>query len=158
MNFDDPFVCGFYNFVPDIIYKPAAPAVRRILFNDPATVVFWKDGTKTVVKATDSDKYVPYYGFLAALAKKIYGSNAKVQEMIRPWLPKEDDVSSAPPEKKKSSALEDMLFGKDTDKGDTDSNKELDELFKFLGMLTFMQDMAEKKEKKNARTREHSED
>ena len=66
------------------------PVVRRILFTDPATIVFWDDGTKTVVKTTGDDKFVPYYGFLAALAKKVYGSNMRVQEMIRPWLPKEE--------------------------------------------------------------------
>lgn len=66
------------------------PYVRKIMFNDPATIVFWDDGTKTVVKVTPGDKYVPYYGFLAALAKKIYGNNTRVQEMIRPWLPEEE--------------------------------------------------------------------
>lgn len=57
-------------------------AVKRIIFNDPATIVFWEDGTKTVVKVTKGDKYNKYFGFLAALAKKVYGSNTEVQKII----------------------------------------------------------------------------
>ena len=102
------------------------PEVRRILFNDPATIVFWKDGTKTVVRVTEGDRYVPYYGFLAALAKKVYGSNTRVQEMIRLWLPSAEEKKCGgdcircekcgekkepvePAKKKKTDPIEDLL-------------------------------------------------
>ena len=65
--------------------------VKRIIFNDPATVVFWADGTKTIVKAREGDEFNPYYGFLAALAKKIYGSNTKVQSIVNKWAGKEEE-------------------------------------------------------------------
>ena len=32
-------------------------AYERIIFNDPATIVIWADGTRTVVKACKEDKF-----------------------------------------------------------------------------------------------------
>lgn len=57
---------------------------NRILRSGPATIVFWSDGTKTVVKrhlhdAMDS----PYTAFTAALAIKIFGSNSKLKKMVK---------------------------------------------------------------------------
>ena len=62
---------------------PYKCCVKRIIFNDPATIVFWKDGSKTVVKCIEGEKFVPYYGFLAALAKKVYGTNSEVNRIIK---------------------------------------------------------------------------
>ena len=59
------------------------PVVKRIIFHDPATIVFWQDGTKTVVKCMEGEPYSKYYGFVCALAKKIYGSNAKITKLIK---------------------------------------------------------------------------
>lgn len=36
--------------------KPASIAIRNVIFNPPATVVFFEDGTKTVVVDTDSPR------------------------------------------------------------------------------------------------------
>lgn len=44
----------------------------RVIFNNPATVVFWNDGTKTVVKCSEHDTFTKEGGFAAALAKKMY--------------------------------------------------------------------------------------
>lgn len=48
------------------------------------TTVKWKDGTYTTVKASKDDCYAPspYMAFCAALAKKLYGSNAAVHRMV----------------------------------------------------------------------------
>lgn len=155
MFFDD----SLFDLVPTAGFArvPKGPKVRRILFNDPATVVFWEDGTKTVVKVTDGDKYVPYYGFLAALAKKVYGSNTRVQEMIRPWLPEEPAKPETPVPKK--SLYETGKLAKEPPvwrdelckepgklfKGDTDGDKEVGDLLKVLGLLTFLNDLSEEK-------------
>ena len=42
------------NFVDNLIKDKYTP--KKIIFNGPATVVFWKDGTKTVVKRAKKDK------------------------------------------------------------------------------------------------------
>ena len=48
---------------------------ERIIFNEPATIVFWEDGTKTIVKAMENDEYDPEVGFAMAYCKKIFGSD-----------------------------------------------------------------------------------
>ena len=61
----------------------AYPEVNRVVYHDPATIVFWKDGTKTVVKCIDGQPYEKYAGFCAALAKKIYGSTSKAKKLAK---------------------------------------------------------------------------
>ena len=44
------------------LYAKKLPSIEDVIFNDPATIVFWKDGTKTVVKAQDEEEYDPEKG------------------------------------------------------------------------------------------------
>lgn len=55
----------------------------KIIKNGPATVVFWKDGTKTVVKCAPETTPSDYDAFTAALAIKIYGNNSRLKKMIK---------------------------------------------------------------------------
>ena len=48
-----------------------------------ATIVYWADGEKTVVKCMDTDTFDPMAGFCAALAKKVYGSTGTVKQIIK---------------------------------------------------------------------------
>ena len=54
----------------------------RIIYHDPATIVFWSDGSKTVVKRSSKEKFNKYTAFCAALAKKIYGNNSRVNKIV----------------------------------------------------------------------------
>lgn len=62
------------------------PIPKKIIYSGPATVVLWADGTKTVVKCSDEDAYVPEAGFLWALAEKVYGSKSQLDKMMGRWL------------------------------------------------------------------------
>lgn len=55
---------------------------ERIIFNDPATIAFWPDGTKTVVKCQDGEPFDPEKGIAMAILKKIYGGG-KYNDMLR---------------------------------------------------------------------------
>ena len=44
--------------------------IKRIIFNPPATIVFWADGDKTVVKAHNED-FDPEKGLAMAICKHI---------------------------------------------------------------------------------------
>lgn len=46
------------------------PSIKNVIFNDPATIVFWGDGTKTVVKCSEDDVYDAEKGLSMAIAKK----------------------------------------------------------------------------------------
>lgn len=60
--------------------------VKKIIKNGPATIVFWADGSKTIVKLQDGDQDDIYAAFTAALAKKIFGSTSKVKKIMEKAL------------------------------------------------------------------------
>ena len=57
-------------------------APKEIIYNDAATIVYWTDGTKTVVKCNENDEYSEYAGFVAAVAKKMYGGANAINRLI----------------------------------------------------------------------------
>lgn len=73
--------------------------VKKIMHNGPATIVFWKDGTKTVVRLKEGDKYDQYAAFTAAVAKRLYGKTVKISEIVDQYSKdlKKIDIPEAPP-------------------------------------------------------------
>ena len=65
--------------------SPAKPKIERVIFHDPATIVYWKDGTKTVVKA-HNEKFDKEKGLLAAIAKKVYGNKGNFNNVIKHYV------------------------------------------------------------------------
>ena len=55
---------------------------ERIIYSGNRTIVFWTDGDKTIVKCAEGQEFDEYSGFIAALAKKLYGSTSKVKRII----------------------------------------------------------------------------
>lgn len=53
-----------------------APSIKKVIFKEPATIVFWSDNTKTVVKCNKNDIFDPEKGLAMAVAKKVLGTNA----------------------------------------------------------------------------------
>lgn len=51
----------------------APDSIKKVIYNDPATIIFWSDGTKTVVKCMEGENYDPEKGFMAAVTKKVFG-------------------------------------------------------------------------------------
>ena len=47
--------------------------VKKIYFNQPYTIVIWKDGTKTIVKCANGCKYDKYTGLTTCFLKKFMG-------------------------------------------------------------------------------------
>lgn len=43
----------------------------KVIINDPATVVFFDDGSKTVTKAKHGDEYDPLFGIMACVLRKV---------------------------------------------------------------------------------------
>lgn len=58
-------------------------APSRILKSGNRTIVFWHDGTKTIVKRTEDEPDNDYAAFTAALGIKIFGSNSALRRMIK---------------------------------------------------------------------------
>ena len=64
------------------------PRIKNVIFNDPATIVFWSDNTKTVVKA-QNEPFDPEKGLAMAICKKALGNEGNYYNEIKKWLPKE---------------------------------------------------------------------
>ena len=58
------------------------PDIDRIIFSPPATVIFWGDGEKTVVKCADGQQYDRYNGFCAAVCKRLFGSSSAAKKIM----------------------------------------------------------------------------
>lgn len=63
--------------------------IKDVIFNAPATIVLWKDGTKTVVKVQPGDKYNPETGLAMCIVKKMAGNKGNYNKIFEKWLPKE---------------------------------------------------------------------
>ena len=70
--------------------------ITKVVFNDPATIVFWRDGTKTVVKCNPGDIFDPEKGLAMACTKKLFGNNGFYYDIFRKWLPEEEEESLYP--------------------------------------------------------------
>ena len=86
-----------------ILYGSAyLPKIKKIIFNNPATIVFWEDGTKTVVKCDEpcitcqapddkrNTRFDPEKGLAMAIAKKALGNQGNYYNEFKKWLPKEE--------------------------------------------------------------------
>lgn len=81
-------------------------AIEKVHFNNPATVVLWKDGTKTVVKCGENDRYDPEKGLAMAIAKKALGNQGNYYNEIRKWVEPEMKLDEAA-----ARAIYEMLTG-----------------------------------------------
>ncbi len=65
------------------------PDIEKVIFHDPATIVIWKDKTKTVVKCQEGDTYSPELGLAMCIAKKYLGNKGNFNEVFKKWIPEE---------------------------------------------------------------------
>lgn len=61
--------------------------IKDIIFNNPATIIFWKDGTKTVVKA-ENEEFDPEKGLAMAIAKKALGNSYDYYDTFKKYVGK----------------------------------------------------------------------
>ena len=71
---------GFYDFISPA-YK-----IKKVIFNEPATIVFWEDGTKTVVKCNPNDIFDPEKGIAMCFVKKLYNNKGRYNNAFKPWV------------------------------------------------------------------------
>ena len=62
--------------------------IKDVKFSGPATIVFWTDGTKTVVKCRKGDKFDPEKGIAMACAKKLLGNEDGYHKEIAKYVEK----------------------------------------------------------------------
>lgn len=62
--------------------------IQRVIFNPPATIVIWRDGSKTVVKCGENDIFDPEKGLAMAISKRAFGDNRDYYEIFAKWVGK----------------------------------------------------------------------
>lgn len=76
-----------YNVVPESDQELVSPfAIKNIIFSNPCTIVFWKDGTKTVVRCGENDLYDPEKGIAMAVMRKVYGPRHAYMKVLGPYI------------------------------------------------------------------------
>lgn len=73
--------------IREINQKPL-PEIQDVIFSNPATIVFWSDKTKTVVKCGADDLFDPEKGLAMAIAKKALGNKGSYFDEIKPRVKK----------------------------------------------------------------------
>lgn len=53
-------------------------AIKDVIFAPPATIVYWSDGSKTVVKCSKKDVFDPEKGLAMAIAKRCGGNKGRL--------------------------------------------------------------------------------
>lgn len=86
--------------------------IKKVIFNYPATVVIWEDGTKTIVKAGDYDVFDPEKGLAMAIAKKALGNQGNYYEVFKKWLPEEKEEEELSPLGELKQALANLTIPK----------------------------------------------
>ena len=72
------------------------PGIEKVIFNDPATIVIWDDGTKTIVKTQGDDIFDPEKGLAMAVSKKALGNKGNYFDEFKKWLPEETAPKTKP--------------------------------------------------------------
>lgn len=62
--------------------------ITKVIFNNPATIVFWSDGKKTMVKCAGDEAFDEEKGLAMAISKRVLGNRGNYYNEFKKWLPK----------------------------------------------------------------------
>lgn len=65
-----------------------AASIKNVIFAPPATIVYWSDGSKTVVKCSEKDVFDPEKGLAMSIAKRCGGNKGSYYKEIQNWVEK----------------------------------------------------------------------
>lgn len=74
---------------------PLSMQISKVIYQNPATIVFWKDGTKTVVKCQEGDKYSYSAGIMHAIIRKMYEDNSRKYSDILSYISTAEEFDKA---------------------------------------------------------------
>ena len=65
------------------IYPYFIPNIEKVVFNNPATIVFWATGEKTVVKCQDGESFDKEKGLALCVMKYVMGNKSSYNNIIK---------------------------------------------------------------------------
>lgn len=78
-----------YDWSKSFIGSKNSITPTKIIFNGPATIVFWDDGTKTVVKCMDCDEFDCEKGIALCYMKKMLGNDSSFHHIFKKFITKD---------------------------------------------------------------------
>lgn len=69
----------------ELIQMFGKTSIKDVIFNDPATIVLWADGTKTVVKA-ENEPFDPEKGLAMAISKRALGGKYDYYDTFKKYV------------------------------------------------------------------------
>lgn len=60
--------------------------IKKVIFNNPATIVYWSDGDKTVVKCGKDDTYSEETGLALCFMKKALGNKGNYNNTFKKYI------------------------------------------------------------------------
>lgn len=84
-------------------------AIKDVIFAPSATIVYWSDGSKTVVKCSEKDVFDPEKGLAMAIAKRCGGNKGSYYKEIQNWVEKSGKKYPGKPYTENSSVENDAL-------------------------------------------------
>ena len=88
-----------------VLFGMCRVSIRKVIFNDPATIVLWSDGTKTVVKCGPEDSYDMEKGLAMAIVKKMAGNDNRFHKVFKQYTKKKKKEPGS------VGAISDMMAG-----------------------------------------------
>ena len=82
--------------------------IKKIIFNNPATIVYWEDGTKTIVKCGSGDTWDKEKGLAMCFVKKLLGNKGNFNEKIKKYVKEDVYVKPEPPTTKGATSTYDL--------------------------------------------------
>lgn len=71
------------SFEPSVSEKGLNSLIKNVIINEPSIIVFWTDGSKTIVKCAESDTFDPEIGICIAFMKKFLGNTGNYHQILR---------------------------------------------------------------------------
>lgn len=65
--------------------------IKKVIFHDPATIILWEDGTKTVVKCQEGDTYSKEIGLAMCMLKKYMGNEGNFNNVFKKYCGGDED-------------------------------------------------------------------
>lgn len=86
---------GSFNIYNEKSHKVETIYITKVIYNNPVTIVFWSDGTKTTSKAHKGDKYSEENGLIYCIIKKL-DKSLSLRTLFDEWIPKQQTILDEP--------------------------------------------------------------
>ena len=86
---------GSFNIYNEKTNRVETIYITKVIYNNPVTIVFWSDGTKTTSKALKGDKYSEENGLIYCIIKKL-AKSMSLRTLFDEWIPKQQSLLDGP--------------------------------------------------------------